>query len=178
MVKFRCSLNHKGGFVKHIAFADVARDLIRVKKATRTLARLLTINDFKFLSGTIETLEGPAKFTPGDYLCRGAKGEEWPMEPKHFEEIKTRVTDPDSSGWAEYENTNTALATQINEEFEVTLANGTSIHGKKGDYFLVDATDKNHAWIVDSTIFQETYVEVEDPSMALNEGEWLPQKSL
>lgn len=32
----------------------------------------------------IQTLEGPFNASPGDYICRGIKGEYWPVKPDVF----------------------------------------------------------------------------------------------
>lgn len=38
--------------------------------------------------GTIQTLEGPVKYPKGFYILTGPKGEEYPMSPEKFNELK------------------------------------------------------------------------------------------
>ena len=39
-------------------------------------------------SGTIETLEGPVKYPRGYYIMTGPKGEQYPITPEKFKELK------------------------------------------------------------------------------------------
>lgn len=38
--------------------------------------------------GTIQTLEGPVKYSKGYYILTGPKGEQYPMPPEKFKELK------------------------------------------------------------------------------------------
>lgn len=38
--------------------------------------------------GTIETLEGPVKYPAGHYIMTGPKGEQYPISPERFKELK------------------------------------------------------------------------------------------
>ena len=38
--------------------------------------------------GTIDTLEGPVKYPAGYYIMTGPKGEQYPISPKKFKELK------------------------------------------------------------------------------------------
>ncbi len=38
--------------------------------------------------GTIDTLEGPVKYPKGFYIMTGPKGEQYPISPEKFEELK------------------------------------------------------------------------------------------
>jgi len=38
--------------------------------------------------GTIETLEGPVKYPAGYYIMTGPKGEQYPISPEKFKELK------------------------------------------------------------------------------------------
>ena len=40
-------------------------------------------------NGVIDTLEGPVKYSPGDYIMTGPKGEEYPIGPETFEKLKS-----------------------------------------------------------------------------------------
>jgi len=39
-------------------------------------------------AGTIQTLEGPVTYQPGDYIMTGPKGEKYPIGPEKFKELK------------------------------------------------------------------------------------------
>ena len=39
-------------------------------------------------SGTIDTLEGPVKYPKGFYIMTGPKGEQYPISPEKFAELK------------------------------------------------------------------------------------------
>jgi hypothetical protein len=44
-------------------------------------------------SGTIETLEGPVAYQRGFYIMTGPKGEEYPITPETFHELKNDLGD-------------------------------------------------------------------------------------
>lgn len=39
-------------------------------------------------SGTIQTLEGPVQYPAGHYIMTGPKGEEYPISPERFKDLK------------------------------------------------------------------------------------------
>jgi hypothetical protein len=43
--------------------------------------------------GTIDTLEGPVKYPVGFYIMTGPKGEQYPISPKKFAELKDDLGD-------------------------------------------------------------------------------------
>jgi hypothetical protein len=43
--------------------------------------------------GTIDTLEGPVKYPAGFYIMTGPKGEQYPISPKKFAELKDDLGD-------------------------------------------------------------------------------------
>lgn len=43
--------------------------------------------------GTIDTLEGPIKYPAGYYIMTGPKGEEYPISPERFKELKDDLGD-------------------------------------------------------------------------------------
>ena len=43
--------------------------------------------------GTIDTLEGPVKYPAGYYIMTGPKGEQYPITPEKFEELKDDLGD-------------------------------------------------------------------------------------
>ena len=43
--------------------------------------------------GTIDTLEGPIKYPAGHYIMTGPKGEEYPISPERFKDLKDDLGD-------------------------------------------------------------------------------------
>jgi len=43
--------------------------------------------------GTIDTLEGPVKYSAGYYIMTGPKGEQYPITPERFKELKDDLGD-------------------------------------------------------------------------------------
>ena len=124
------------------------------RKAIPIKARPLRTEDYQQRTGIIQSLEGPIGFQPGDYLARGAQGEEWPILAEEFTAHYQQVTAPDTEGFALYRNTDIRQAVQISEDFTVRMKNGDIATGKAGDY-LVRSGDS--AWVVDCSIFQDSY---------------------
>ena len=44
--------------------------------------------DIATTDGTIETLEGPVRYKAGSYIMTGPKGEQYPITPERFRELK------------------------------------------------------------------------------------------
>lgn len=45
------------------------------------------------LPGTIQTLEGPVKYPAGYYIMTGPKGEQYPISPERFKDLKDDLGD-------------------------------------------------------------------------------------
>jgi hypothetical protein len=130
----------------------------RYLKVGITFARLLTEEDYFVRNGVIETLEGPASFKVGDYLCHGAAGDYWPISSAKFLGTKVYITDqphPEPGGFAAYMTRGSVEAVPMAEAFETGRGEGEVLHGKAGDYLVRD--DEGHEWVVDRTIFENTY---------------------
>jgi len=127
------------------------------RKSALLRARPLTEEDCKQRNGTIQTLEGPATFRPGDYLAQGIQNEEWPITQERFGTIYQRVSEPDAEGFARYRSTELRQAYRMPEPFAVRRANGDILRGKGGDYLLRSDT---RVWVVDYDIFERTYERV------------------
>lgn len=123
-------------------------------KSVVTRARPLMEDDYKRLNGTIQTLEGPATFQPGDYLARGAKNEEWPVSKEHFDQVYQRVAPADADGFAIYLAKDIREAHQMDKDFTVKRKNGDILSGKKGDYLV--RSDGN-VRVVQRDIFENTH---------------------
>lgn len=116
---------------------------------------------------TVTTLEGEEQVEAGHYLCRGEAGDIWPQTEKDLTRRYQATDEVDADGWRKYQPNADAegvMATQIDHPFSVTTSWGT-LSGKPGDYLLKNWHDKDTAypvdvWIVDQTLFQQTYESV------------------
>lgn len=127
------------------------------QKTALLQARPLTEDDNQQRSGIIRTREGPAGFEPGDYLARGIEREEWPITKEHFATSYEQVSEPNTEGFAFYRARDICQAYQMPEPFTVRRTKGDILTGKAGDY-LVRSGDR--IWIVDRTIFENSYKQV------------------
>lgn len=125
------------------------------RKVGLTRARLLTDQDVTELDGKLQTLEGIVSFQPGDYLAVGVAGEQWVISRVTFERTKRAISEPDATGFSDYETLGTVQAVQIHEPFQVRLARGDILNGKLGDYLVRSAS--GNTWLVDRAIFTQTY---------------------
>jgi len=130
-------------------------DLRRV--VARKIERVVQVR-FTPEACTVKTNEGVVHARPGDAILTGIAGEHWRVSRAHFTE-KYRPVSPTREG----EDGNylsiarRILAVQMDENFEVQLADGKSVlHGKRGDW-LVDYGDGSLG-IVSQTIFDVTYL--------------------
>jgi len=146
---------------------------IRVRKSAPSWAKIATQSDWEmgFVSPTInrshqpgicETLEGPKNFEVGEMICRGVKGEFWPMKVEDFNKVKVRAPEypVDESGFATYFNTNTVWAVKINEDFTITAGGHADgpLSQKAGAYLIIN--DEGGCWPLDETLYPATYTQV------------------
>jgi hypothetical protein len=137
--------------------------LSRYLKIGITWARVLTEADYRERGGVIETLEGPASFKVDDYLCHGAANDFWPIGAAKFLGTKVYITgqpEPESGAFEMYMTRGSVEAVQMAEAFETGRGEGEVLRGKAGDYLVRD--DDGNEWVVDRTIFENTYVGVEE----------------
>ena len=125
----------------------------KYKKVARTLARVLTPQDYEERQGLIYAPEGILKFTPGDYVAKDAKGE-WPIRQATMRDRYVKVGPEDKDGFAHYLRTDVSLAAQMPEPFTID-----GMRGKAGDYLVVN---EGGGWPVDREIFEQTYERVEE----------------
>lgn len=113
--------------------------------------------EFAHIAGTIETLEGPVSYEPGDALLTGVSGERWPVSRKNFDASYSPVTAINSGENGRYiKRTVTVDAIQVAEPTTITLQAGKGIlHAATGDW-IVTAPDGSQ-WVVADSIFQQTY---------------------
>lgn len=115
----------------------------------------------------VETLEGTESVKPGDFLCRGVAGEVWPQAADRLRKNYSPTDKVDSEGWRQYEpraDAEGVMAARIDHPFKVTASWG-ELTGKPGDLLVKSYRDRDEAypedvWIVDQSLFAETYEEV------------------
>lgn len=125
----------------------------RYKKVARTLARVLTSQDFEERQGVVYAPEGILPFTPGDYLAKDAKGE-WTIWQATMRDKYVKVAPEDEEGFAQYMRTDTSFAAQMPEPFTIDV-----MQGQAGDYLVIN---DGSGWPVAREIFEQSYVLVEE----------------
>ena len=101
---------------------------------------------------SIITREGRVLAHPGDAVLTAATGEQWPVGRAAFD----RYYEPTSEASVFNSISRESLALQINEPFQVILADGISrLFGQPGDW-LLDYGD-GHLGILGADIFAATY---------------------
>ena len=117
---------------------------------------------------TVKTLEGEEQVEAGHYLCKGEAGDIWPQTEKDLNKRYTSTDEVTAEGWRKYQphpDAQRVLATPIDHPFEVQATWG-KLSGKPGDFLLKNFSDRDTAspadvWIVDQTLFQQTYETVD-----------------
>lgn len=104
----------------------------RYKKVARTVARLLTTQDFEERQGVVHAPEGILKFTPGDYLAKDTKGE-WTIWQATMRDKYVKVAHEDEDGFAQYIRNDTSFAAQMPEPFTID-----GMRGQVGDYLVIN----------------------------------------
>lgn len=106
--------------------------------------------------GMVETLEGPQKATEKHVICKGDKGEYWPMEKSKLEANFYKGPPCRCMGWSEYFPKGKPVeARQENSKDKFKIK---SMEGKRGDYIVRRKDDKEDVWIVDKKIFEDSYL--------------------
>ena len=113
---------------------------------------------------SVDTLEGTAAASTGDYLCRGQAGDTWPQAEKSLFSKYKPTDETDTDGWRKFlpkPDAAGVFAAQIQKEFTVEAKWGT-LTGKPGDYLVKAAADEKNdypedVWIVATAIFDGTY---------------------
>ncbi|MBX9693059.1 MAG: hypothetical protein K2Z81_11790, partial [Cyanobacteria bacterium] len=102
---------------------------------------------------TIQTMEGPVKANPGDWIMTGVKGENWPVRPEVFAASYDAVP-----GVADMfrKKPMDIVAVQIDEAMLIITGGGRTLNGKVGDWMVIGP--KGDKWVVDNEIFKATYM--------------------
>lgn len=101
--------------------------------------------------GTIQTLEGPVNYKKGYYILTGPKGEQYPIPPEKFNELKddlgNGVCSPKKiSKTAKLADHDGVVKTSWGEDLNYTANNDYIVRHGAGDYGVVKAD-----------IFKQTY---------------------
>jgi hypothetical protein len=101
--------------------------------------------------GTIETLEGPVKYDAGFYIMTGPKGEQYPITPERFKELKDDL----GNGVASPKKI-IKLAKLADHDGSVPTSWGETMHYTAGNDYIVKH-DTNDYGVVKKDIFAQTY---------------------
>ena len=103
--------------------------------------------------GTIETLEGPVKYKAGYYILTGPKGEQYPMPPEKFRELKD-----DAGDGVCYPKKIVKLAKLADHDGSVATSWGETLHYSAGEDYIVRHGSNDYG-VVKKDIFAKTYVQ-------------------
>jgi len=131
---------------------------VKVAPMLTLIASKAMSNGFINTDKTVETLEGDVKAKSGDIICFGPHNDIWPQQLSRVKEKYNHVGRIEHDGvmfdkW-EPKPDQKVEATQVNNKEKFRVGELT---GKKGDYIVRDINDKSNMWIVDGSIFKDTY---------------------
>ena len=105
--------------------------------------------------GTIETLEGPVRYPAGHYIMTGPKGEQYPISPERFKDLKDDL------------GNGTCVPKKIIKLAKLADSNGTvntswgePMHYTAGNDYIV-RHGANDYGVVKTDIFNKTYEKVD-----------------
>ena len=101
--------------------------------------------------GAIETLEGPVKYPSGAYIMTGPKGEQYPILPEKFKELK----DDNGDGTASPKKI-IKLAKLADHDGIVNTSWGEPLHYSTGEDYIVRHGPNDYG-VVKRDIFKQTY---------------------
>ena len=105
--------------------------------------------------GTIETLEGPVKYPAGYYIMTGPKGEQYPISPEKFKELKDDLGNGVCSPKKIIK-----LAKVADHAGTVDTSWGEKLHYNPGEDIIVRHGHNDYG-VVKKDIFQQTYQKAE-----------------
>lgn len=104
--------------------------------------------------GTIDTLEGPVKYPAGFYILTGPKGEEYPMSPEKFNELKDDLGDGVCTP-----KKIVKIAKLADHSGTVDTSWGEKLHYNPGEDVIVRHGENDYG-VVKLDIFKQTYEKV------------------
>jgi hypothetical protein len=106
-------------------------------------------------NGVLDTLEGPVQYSAGDYIMTGPKGEQYPISPEKFAELKTDNGDGTASPKKIIK-----LCKVADHDGEVVLKyNGSQLAYHSGEDVIVRHGPGDYG-VVKADIFKQTYERV------------------
>jgi hypothetical protein len=106
--------------------------------------------------GEIDTLEGPVKYKKGYYIITGPKGEQYPIPPEKFHELK----DDNGDGTATPKKI-IKVAKVADHSGTVDTSWGQKLYYNPGDDIIV-RHGKNDYGVVKKEIFDKTYTIIDE----------------
>jgi len=103
--------------------------------------------------GTIQTLEGPVAYKAGYYILTGPKGEQYPMPPEKFAELKD-----DAGNGVCYPKKIIKLAKLADHDGSVATSWGEVLNYTTGNDYIVRHGPGDYG-VVKKDIFAKTYVQ-------------------
>ena len=107
--------------------------------------------DIATTDGTIETLEGPVRYKAGSYIMTGPKGEQYPITPERFAELK----DDNGDGTASPKKI-LKLAKLADHNGIVNTSWGEPLNYTAGNDYIVKHGPNDYG-VVKKDIFTQTY---------------------
>lgn len=101
--------------------------------------------------GTIQTLEGPVNYPAGYYIMTGPKGEQYPITPEKFKELKDDL----GNGVASPKKI-VKLAKLADHDGSVPTSWGETLHYTAGNDYIVKHGNNDYG-VVKKDIFAQTY---------------------
>jgi hypothetical protein len=101
--------------------------------------------------GTIETLEGPVKYDAGFYIMTGPKGEQYPITPERFKDLKDDL----GNGVCTPKKI-MKMAKLADHDGTVKTSWGETLHYTKGNDYIVRHGPGDYG-VVKADIFKQTY---------------------
>jgi hypothetical protein len=104
--------------------------------------------------GTIDTLEGPVKYPKGFYIMTGPKGEQYPISPERFDDLKDDLGDGVCTPkkivkWAKLADRSGSVDTSWGEK----------LHYNPGEDVIVQHGENDYG-VVKRDIFAQTYEKI------------------
>ena len=101
--------------------------------------------------GTIQTLEGPVKYDTGFYIMTGPKGEQYPITPERFKDLKDDLGNGICTPKKIFK-----LAKLADHDGSVPTSWGETMHYTAGNDFIVKHGPNDYG-VVKKDIFAQTY---------------------
>lgn len=140
----------------------LADDLARQPGAFRARARPVVVDvRFAEAAGTLQTLEGPVDYAPGDALVTGINGERWPIPRARFEASYHPATGTEPGRNGRYiKHPREVWAWRADRPLDIRLPQGVgTLHANPGDIVVQYAA--GDCAVVRADIFVKTYLAID-----------------